>query len=364
MPPKSCVKKTGSDKVVRCGPGDKDSVFDQDCEVSPKGRCRKKKVKEVKVIKKDAKAAEATEKGDVKKVEKGPVKVEEEQTEDKIIKGGFVSWNVAGIRACLRKGNLTDFIKQYSPDVLCLQEVKASVAQVAKDEPEGWKLLTETYPHYVWADSTAKKGYAGVAIFSKGPFLQSVIGLGESVHDKYGRIITVEYPEFYLVTSYVPNSGSGLKNITYRSTEWNPAFQNWIIRLQEEGLGEGGKPKEVIVCGDLNVAHTKWDLKNDRPNWNKRPGYTEAECSGMTSLLESTGLIDSFRIKKWSGVDPETKGNYSFWSNFGNARANNSGWRIDYFLVHGKGKVCGRVTRADILSSVYGSDHCPVRLLF
>ena len=192
MPPKSCVKKTGSDKVVRCGPGDKDSVFDQDCEVSPKGRCRKKKVKEVKVIKKDAKAAEETEKGDVKKeatkkvkkigkvekvVEKVPVKVEK-QTDGKIIKGGFVSWNVAGIRACLRKGNLTDFIKQYSPDVLCLQEVKASVDQVAKDEPEGWKLLTETYPHYVWADSTAKKGYAGVAVFSKRPFLQSVIGLG------------------------------------------------------------------------------------------------------------------------------------------------------------------------------------------
>ena len=381
MPPKSCVKKNGSDKVVQCGPGDKDSVFDQECEVSPKGRCRKKKV-----VKKDPKAAEETEKGDVKKVvtkkvgkvqkgvakvengvqkgvEKGQIKVEK-QTEGKIIKGGFVSWNVAGIRACLRKGNLTDFIKQYSPDVLCLQEVKASVAQVAKDEPEGWKLLTETYPHYVWADSTAKKGYAGVAVFSKRPFLQSVIGLGESVHDKYGRIITVEYPEFYLVTSYVPNSGSGLKNITYRSTEWNPAFQNWILRLQGEGLGEGGKPKEVIVCGDLNVAHTKWDLKNDRPNWNKRPGYTEAECSGMTSLLESTGLIDTFRVKKWSGVDPETKGNYSFWSNFGNARANNSGWRIDYFLVHGKGKVFGRISRADILSGVYGSDHCPVRLLF
>ena len=384
MPPKSCVKKTGRDKVVRCGPSDKkDSIFDEDCEVSPKGRCRKvkkqtEKAKTEKVKVKDVKKVEkieGVEKGQSVKTEKVKVKDVEkvdkvekvekvEQTEGKIIKGGFVSWNVAGIRACIRKGNLTDFIKQYSPDVLCLQEVKASVAQVAKDEPEGWKLLTETYPHYVWADSTAKKGYAGVALFSKGPFLQSVIGLGESDHDKYGRIITVEYPEFYLVTSYVPNSGSGLKNIKYRSTEWNPAFQNWILRLQGEGMGEGGKGKEVIVCGDLNVAHTKWDLKNDRPNWNKRPGYTEAECNGMNSLLESTGLIDSFRVKKWSGVDPETKGNYSFWSNFGNARANNSGWRIDYFLVHGKGKVFGKVSQADILSRVYGSDHCPVRLLF
>lgn len=284
-------------------------------------------------------------------------------------RGGLVSWNVAGFRAVCKKGFM-DFVESHQPDVLCLQEVKAKETDV-----KGVLDKLEAYPHRVWADSPKKAGYAGVALLSKRPFVEDGvrIGLGKEKHDGNGRIITVEYPDYYLVTSYVPNSGSKLVNLKYRTKEWNKDFLDWIKKLQmgkgrESGgdeTGGGGvsfsKKKPVVVCGDLNVAHTEWDLKNHKSNWNKTAGFTEAECQGMDQLLQECGLIDTFRVKKWSGVDVKEKGHYSYWSYFRNARANNSGWRIDYFLIS-KGVLEKRVKKSEILSSVMGSDHCPVRL--
>ncbi len=303
-------------------------------------------------------------------VEKNPVVV---KATDRVCK--MISWNVAGLRACIRKGDFEKFLEDHNPDIMGLQEVKASPEQVQKAHPECWERLVRDYPYYVWADSKAKKGYAGVALFSRRPFLQSRVGLGKELHDKYGRIITVEYPDFYLVTTYVPNSGTRLVNLDYRTNKWNLDFQEWIKKLQTEGMrkkGSGGTEgkgagKEVIVSGDLNVAHKSWDLNNDKSNLNRSPGYTDRECAGMTTLLEECHLVDSFRVMEWSGVEPESKGNYSYWSNVRNARAKNIGWRIDYFLVSSSSSsspksLCQRVSRAEILSSVMGSDHCPVSL--
>ena len=377
MPPKKCVKKTGLDKIERCVVAKKeDSVFDLDCEVGKDtGRCRKKTekgAKKKKIVKK-SEVADKKGPGEVVADKKGREEVVKKTDINKEGTGGFVSWNVAGIRACIKKGNMDIFLDKYDPDFLCLQEVKATTAQVEKEHPKCWERLTHSYPHYVWVDSVAKKGYAGVALFSKKPFLNSWKGIGKDIHDRYGRIITVEYPDYYLVTSYVPNSGSKLVNIDYRCQEWNPDFTNWIVTLQTKGgrvrggEGEGeegnmGTAKPVIVCGDLNVAHTKWDLKNDKTNWNKTPGFTQRECDGMDTLLSEAKLIDSFRQPKWSSVEPTEKGHYSFWSNFRNARASNSGWRIDYFLVSNNKKLVDRVYRSDILDEIMGSDHCPVRL--
>ena len=361
MPPKKILKIK---KKLEKTSTPEESVFDIDIEKKAKTKVTDKVKKET--TEKAKRETKATAKRETKAT--ATEKEQSDSVTQEVRKGGLVSWNVAGFRAVCKKGFM-DFMDSYQPDVLCLQEVKAKETDV-----KGVLDKLEAYPHRVWADSPKKAGYAGVALLSKRPFVKDGvrIGLGKEKHDGNGRIITVEYPDYYLVTSYVPNSGSKLVNLEYRTKEWNADFLDWIKKLQAgKGRAEidGGstgavsfsKKKPVLVCGDLNVAHTEWDLKNDKSNWNKTAGFTEAECRGMDQLLQEGGLIDTFRVKKWSGVGVQEKGHYSYWSYFRNARANNSGWRIDYFLIS-KGVLEKRVKKSEILSSVMGSDHCPVRL--
>ncbi len=244
----------------------------------------------------------------------------------------LISWNVNGLRACLDKGFL-DFCAQAQADVICLQETKMQPHQAQVDLP-GY--------HQYW-NSAQKKGYSGTAVFTKQEPLSVSYDFGPEEHRTEGRVITAEYPEFYLVCCYTPNSQDGLKRLDYRM-RWEDDFRGYLCQLDTI--------KPVVLCGDLNVAHEEIDLKNPKTN-RRNPGFTDEERGKLTELL-GCGFVDSFR-ELWP--DRVT---YSWWSYRFNARKNNAGWRIDYFLV--SERLRDRIRQAEILTEVTGSDHCPVLL--
>ncbi|MDR2524683.1 MAG: exodeoxyribonuclease III [Oscillospiraceae bacterium] len=245
----------------------------------------------------------------------------------------LVSWNVNGIRACIKNGFAGAFAS-FGADVVCLQEVKAEQQQAAF-APEGYSVF--------W-NPAQKKGYSGTAIFSRAAPLSAAYGLGLPAHDAEGRVIALEFAAYYLVNVYTPNAREGLVRLPYRM-EWEDAFRAYLQTLAAQ--------KPVIVCGDLNVAHCEMDLA--RPAANRmNPGFTDQERGKMTELL-AAGFVDTFRY-----FHPELRGAYSWWSYRMNARARNVGWRIDYFLASDSAKAM--LTDAAILPEVYGSDHCPVTL--
>ena len=245
----------------------------------------------------------------------------------------LISWNVNGLRAVMKK-NFYEFVNDTNPDILCIQETKMQEGQADVELPEY---------HKYWC-SAEKKGYSGTLTLSKEEPLNVTCNMGVDKHDHEGRIVNCEYPGFYLVNVYVPNSQNELARLDYRM-EWEDDFLKYIKQL------ENNKP--VIICGDMNVAHKEIDLKNPATN-RRNAGFTDEEREKM-SLLQASGLTDTFRF-----FYPEREGAYSWWSYRGNARANNTGWRIDYFLV--SKALEDRLESADILTDVYGSDHCPVVL--
>ena len=246
----------------------------------------------------------------------------------------LISWNVNGLRACLKKGSL-DFCLAADADVYCLQETKLQPGQVEVDLP-GY--------HQFW-NSADKKGYSGTAIFTKAEPLSVTYDFGEDLHRHEGRVITAEYPEFYLVCCYTPNAQDGLRRIDYRM-QWEDDFRAYLLELDAV--------KPVVLCGDLNVAHEEIDLKNPGPNRGSA-GFSDEERGKMTELLDA-GFVDTFRA-----LYPDRTGAYSWWSYRFNARANNAGWRIDYFIV--SQRLQERIAAADIYSEIPGSDHCPVALV-
>ena len=245
----------------------------------------------------------------------------------------LISWNVNGLRAVMKK-NFFEFVEAEKPDILCLQETKMQEGQADVDLP-GY--------HQYWC-SAEKKGYSGTVTFTKEKPLSVSYNMGVDKHDHEGRIVTLEFPEFYSVNVYVPNSQNELARLDYRM-EWEEDFLKFVKELE--------KKKPVIICGDMNVAHKEIDLKNPGTN-RKNAGFTDEEREKMTTLQES-GFTDTFRY-----FYPDKEGMYSWWSFRGNARANNTGWRIDYFLV--SESLNDRLESAQILMDVEGSDHCPVVL--
>lgn len=245
----------------------------------------------------------------------------------------LISWNVNGIRACVKKGFL-DFFKETDADIFCLQETKLQEGQI--------ELELEGY-HQYW-NYAERKGYSGTAIFTKQEPRSVSYGLGIEEHNQEGRVITLEFDNFYMVTVYTPNSKNELLRLDYRMV-WEDEFRSYLLRLNET--------KPVIVCGDLNVAHQEIDLKNPKTN-QKNAGFTIEERTKMSTLLDS-GFIDTFRF-----FYPELEGAYSWWSYRFNARKNNAGWRIDYFLTSQELKE--NLKDAKIHSDILGSDHCPVEL--
>ena len=257
------------------------------------------------------------------------------------------SWNVNGIRAVIKKGTFQQFVAEYQPDILCLQETKAERGQAEIDLP--------VYTEY-W-NSAAKKGYSGTAIFTKPLPVSVVNGLPahiieqcQVVGDTYGdpnlegRVIAVEYEHYWVVTVYTPNAKDDLSRLQLRHQHWDPAFLAYCKELE--------RSKPVIFCGDLNVAHTELDLANPQPNRGKK-GFTDEERSGFQAFIDA-GFVDTLRLFK------QGNGYYTWWSHFANARARNVGWRIDYVLVSAALKE--RVSAADIYPQVMGSDHCPVSI--
>ena len=245
----------------------------------------------------------------------------------------MISWNVNGLRAAVTKGFL-DFFRDIDADIFCIQESKLSEGQIELDLPG----------YYDYWNYAAKKGYSGVAVFTKDKPIGVTYGIGIEEHDNEGRVITAEYDDFYLITCYTPNSQRGLTRLDYRMT-WEDAFLDYVLKLEEK--------KPVIFCGDLNVAHKEIDLKNPKTN-RKNAGFTDEERGKMDIVL-SSGFADSFRV-----LYPDKEGAYSWWSYMGGARAKNVGWRIDYFIVSDKLK--DRIKDAKIHSDILGSDHCPVEL--
>ena len=247
----------------------------------------------------------------------------------------IISWNVNGIRAALNKG-FSDFVGKENPDILCIQETKAHQEQVEK--------MLENYQHHFW-NSAEKKGYSGTAIFSKHKPLSVTLDMGITEHDNEGRIIALEFEKFHLVTVYVPNSGRGLLRLDYRQ-KWDQDFLAYLKNLE--------KSKPVVLCGDLNVAHTEIDLANPKSNYNKTAGYTQVEIDGFSNFLNA-GFIDTFREFNKEGK------NYTYWSYMFNARLKNVGWRIDYFLT--SPQLREKIENSFILPQVMGSDHCPVGIV-
>ena len=244
----------------------------------------------------------------------------------------LISWNVNGIRACINKG-FKDFFEQANADIFCIQESKCQEGQVELDF-KGYK----SYWNYA-----EKKGYSGTAIFTKKEPLNVKYGIGIEEHDKEGRVITIEFDNFYMVDVYTPNSKRGLERLDYRKV-WKDDFRNYLLKLN--------KIKPVIMCGDLNVAHEEIDLKNPKTN-RKNAGFTDEEREKMTELL-GAGFTDTYRC-----IYPE-KVEYSWWSYMGRAREKNIGWRIDYFIV--SNKLSKKIKEAKIYTEIMGSDHCPIGL--
>ena len=245
----------------------------------------------------------------------------------------FVSWNVNGLRACLTKGFMESF-RDMDADIMCLQETKMQPEQAILDLPG--------YRQY-W-NSAEKKGYSGTAVFSRVEPLNVTYGLGIEEHDHEGRVITLELPEYYLVTVYTPNSQKELARLDYRMT-WEEAFKEYVLGLDAK--------KPVIICGDLNVAHKEIDLKNPKTN-RKNAGFTDQERQKFTELL-AAGFTDTFRH-----VYPDVTGAYTWWSYLRKARANNAGWRIDYFVI--SNRLIPNIESATIYNEIFDSDHCPVGL--
>ena len=245
----------------------------------------------------------------------------------------FISWNVNGLRACVGKG-FEDIFRSLDADFFCLQETKMQHGQL--------DLQFKGY-HSFW-NYADKKGYSGTAIYARHAPLNVTYGIDIDEHDHEGRVITLEYDNFFLVTVYVPNSQDELKRLDYRM-KWEDDFRNYLLSLD--------KMKPVVVCGDLNVAHKEIDLKNPKTN-RRNPGFTDEERSKMTALLDC-GFVDSFRY-----LYPEKEGIYSWWSYRFRAREKNIGWRIDYFLA--SKRLADNITDAVIHTEIFGSDHCPVEV--
>ena len=247
----------------------------------------------------------------------------------------FISWNVNGIRACVQKGFM-EFFQEVDADILCIQESKMQEGQ----------LELETPGYYQYWNYAVKKGYSGTAVFTKTEPMSVSYGIGIEEHDQEGRVITLEFEEYYFITVYTPNSQNELARLSYRM-QWETDFLAYLKKLEET--------KPVIFCGDLNVAHKEIDLKNPKTN-RKNAGFTDEERGKFSELLKA-GFIDTFRY-----FYPDVEGMYSWWSYRFSARAKNAGWRIDYFVVSESLK--DRLVDAKILTDVTGSDHCPVELDF
>lgn len=246
----------------------------------------------------------------------------------------LISWNVNGIRACLTKG-FEERFQELDADIFCLQETKCQQGQVKLELPG----------YYQYWNYANRKGYSGTAVFTKKEPLSVFYGMGIEEHDKEGRVITLEFEDFYMVTVYTPNSQSELRRLEYRM-QWEKDFLSYLLNLQEK--------KPVIVCGDLNVAHKDIDLKNPKTNRNN-PGFTDEERACFSTMVES-GFIDTFRY-----FYPELEGAYSWWSYRFKAREKNAGWRIDYFLT--SPSLEKKLADAKIHSEIMGSDHCPIELI-
>jgi len=245
----------------------------------------------------------------------------------------LISWNVNGLRACMQKG-FPEFFNEIDADHFCLQETKLQPDQISLDLP-GY--------HQHWY-SAQKKGYSGTAIFSKATPMSVRYGVGIEELDTEGRLITLEYPNYFLVTCYTPNAQRELARLDHR-LKWDEAFRNYLVQLDRE--------KPVIACGDLNVAHQEIDLKNPKSN-RGNAGFSDEERESFTALLNA-GFTDTFRY-----LNPDATGKYSWWSYMFKAREKNAGWRIDYFIV--SDRIRDRITAAPIYDQVFGSDHCPVGL--
>lgn len=258
------------------------------------------------------------------------------------------SWNVNGIRAVINKGAFQAFVAKHQPDILCLQETKAMQGQAEIDLPD--------YEEY-W-NSATKKGYSGTAIFTKIKPLSIINNLSEAIAKKYdlvndgygdanaeGRVLSLEFEKFWVVTVYTPNSKGDLSRLALRHDKWDPAFLDHVRELE--------KSKPVLFCGDLNVAHTEIDLANPKPNVGKH-GFTDEERKGFDKILDA-GFVDTFRA-----FYPDKRDSYTWWTHWANARARNVGWRIDYWLA--SKSLQGQVKAAAIHADVIGSDHCPVSI--
>lgn len=245
----------------------------------------------------------------------------------------LISWNVNGIRACVNKG-FKDFFKEIDADIFCIQETKCQPEQISL-EFEGYKSF--------W-NSAERKGYSGTAIFTKKEPLNVTYGIGIEQHDKEGRVITLEFEMFYMVTIYTPNAKRELERLDYRQ-EWEDEIRKYLLKLNQS--------KPVIMCGDLNVAHKEIDLKNPKTN-HKSAGFTDEERNKMTELLKA-GFIDTYRY-----LYPDKENVYTWWSYMRKAREKNVGWRIDYFIV--SNDIKNKIKEAKIDEDVMGSDHCPVEL--
>ncbi|VUD51459.1 Exodeoxyribonuclease [Thalassocella blandensis] len=249
----------------------------------------------------------------------------------------LVSWNVNGVRAVVKK-DFAQSVASMNTDILCLQETKAQDDQVVE-------ALTEIDGYYLYTNSAEKKGYSGTAILTRKEPENVYLDIGIEEHDKEGRVIAAEFDKYYLVTVYTPNSGSELKRLDYRQ-QWDVDFLHFLKELEQE--------KPVVVCGDLNVAHTEIDLARPKQNYNKAAGYMQEEIDGISNIL-GNGFIDTFRHARGEEIK------YSWWSYRAGARQRNIGWRIDYFLASEALK--SHIVDADIHPEIMGSDHCPVSLL-
>ena len=254
----------------------------------------------------------------------------------------IIAWNVNGLNAINKKVDLNSFLKKHNPDVFCMGETKLSCPFFELENELKKKI--KGYKFRYWSPCQTKKGYSGTSIWCKKEPLAVKIGMKNYDHE--GRVITIEYKDYYILHVYTPNSGQTLQRLDYRVNEWDKHFRNYIKRLDRK--------KPVIVCGDLNVAHQEIDLANPKTN-RKNSGFTDVERNNFTKLLKKAKLVDTFRH-----LNPNVTDKYSFWTYMFNARNNNKGWRIDYFLV--SQRILKKVKDSDIITKQIGSDHAPIIL--
>ena len=260
------------------------------------------------------------------------------------MKWKIIAWNVNSIRALKKKVNLNDFLQKHKPHVFCMSETKISCPFI--DVETSLKEQVKGYKYRYWSPCLIKNGYSGTAIWSKKKPINVTYGIGVSELDNEGRVITIEFEKFYVVTVYTPNSGRGLVRLNYRVKKWDPAFRKYVINLQ--------KSKPVVVCGDLNVAHQEIDLANPKGN-KKSSGFTKEERDSFSKLLSKGSLIDTYRE-----LYPDKTDEYSFWTYMAKARQKNIGWRIDYFLLTQSRKKW--LKKSEIITDQMGSDHAPIYL--